>query len=117
MNINYLSYWIYQMVSVNTSKSCYISGLPSPRYSLVCFLHYLQKGTFAQAHISVRARGNGRRGYQGTVFLVASHRSDLIGVGSVLQQHGDNISVALLSRLVQRGVAHLQRRRDGQTKQ
>ena len=46
-----------------------------------------------------------------------SHRSYLIGLGSVFQQQGDNISVALLSCLVQRGVAHLEEenREDGHT--
>lgn len=41
----------------------------------------------------------------------ASHWSNLIGLGSVFQQQGDDISVALLSCLVQRGVAHLGKQR------
>lgn len=51
------------------------------------------------------------------VFLKVSHWSYLIGLSSVFQQQGDDIGMALLSGLVQRGVAHLEKKRgkDGQT--
>lgn len=40
------------------------------------------------------------------------HRRDIIGLGSVLQQQGDNVGMSLLSCLVQRGVAHLKTKRE-----
>lgn len=38
----------------------------------------------------------------------ASHRCDLIGLSAVFQQEGNDVSVTLLSCLVQRRVAHLE---------
>lgn len=36
-----------------------------------------------------------------------AHRCDLVGLGAVFQQQGHDVGVALLGRLVERGVAHL----------